>query len=40
VGALFIAALMQNGELQSHSFILGATHPLLGMDHMSVMIAI
>lgn len=40
VGALIIAALMQNGVWQSHSFTLGVAHPLLGVDHILVMIAV
>ena len=39
-GALTIAVLMQNGLLQSHSFMLGVAHPLLGLDHLLVMIAV
>src|SRR5215475_16228859 len=39
-GALIIAALMQSGVWQSHSFILGVAHPLLGVDHILVMIAV
>src|SRR5215470_12208047 len=39
-GALVIIVLTQNGIWQGHSFILGVTHPLLGIDHMLVMIAV
>ena len=39
-GTLIIASLMQNGLWQSHSFMLGVAHPLLGVDHLMVMIAV
>lgn len=39
-GALMIAVFMQSGESQGHSFILGVAHPLLGMDHILVMVAV
>jgi urease accessory protein len=38
--ALIIAALMQTGVWQSHSFIVGVAHPLLGVDHILVMSAV
>jgi urease accessory protein len=37
---LLIAGLMQNGVWQSQSFILGVAHPLLGVDHITVMIVV
>jgi urease accessory protein len=39
-GALIIGALTQNGEWPNHSFMLGVTHPFLGVDHILVMIAV
>jgi len=39
-GALIIAVLTSNGTSQSHSFAMGIAHPLLGVDHISVMIAV
>ena len=39
-GALIIPSLMQNGLWQSSSFMLGVAHPLLGVDHLLVMIAV
>src|SRR5262245_41032268 len=39
-GALIIAALNATGVWQSHSFAMGVAHPLLGVDHILVMIAV
>jgi urease accessory protein len=39
-GALIIAVLTANGVWQSHSFAMGVAHPLLGVDHILVMIAV
>ena len=39
-GALIIAVLTANGAWQSHSFAMGVAHPLVGVDHILVMIAV
>jgi urease accessory protein len=39
-GAVIIAVLTANGVWQSHSFAMGVAHPLLGVDHILVMIAV
>ena len=39
-GALIIAALNATGVWQSHSFAIGLAHPILGVDHVLVMIAV
>src|SRR5262249_60960995 len=39
-GALIIAVLTANGAWQSHSFAMGVAHPVLGADHILVMIAV
>jgi len=39
-GALIIAGLNATGVWQSHSFAMGVAHPLLGVDHILVMIAV
>lgn len=38
--ALIFVVLIQTDVWQSYSFILGAAHPLLGVDHILVMIAV
>src|SRR5215813_5906935 len=39
-GALIIAGLNATGVWQSHSFAIGLAHPILGVDHVLVMIAV
>src|SRR5215475_11449537 len=39
-GALIITVLIQTGLWQSYSFVRGVAHPLLGVDHILVMIAV
>jgi urease accessory protein len=39
-GALIIAVVTANAVGQSHSFAMGVAHPLLGVDHILVMIAV
>src|SRR5215475_5610420 len=38
--ALILIVLNQTGMWQSYSFVLGIAHPLLGIDHVLVMIAV
>ena len=38
--ALILTVLNQTGMWQSYSFVLGIVHPLLGIDHVLVMIAV
>src|SRR5262245_26187849 len=40
IGALIIAGLNATGVWQSHSFTIGVAHPLLGVDHILVMVAV
>src|SRR5215475_3186355 len=40
IGVLIIAVFMATGVSQSHSFAMGLSHPLLGADHILVMIAV
>jgi len=39
-GALIIAVVSVNGVWQNHSFAMGFAHPLFGVDHILVMIAV
>jgi len=39
-GALIIAGLNTTGVWQSHSFAMGVAHPVLGVDHILVMITV
>jgi len=40
IGALIIAVLMATDVSQSRSFVMGLSHPFLGVDHILVMIAV